>query len=97
MSFLDSILVSIFSIVVVFIVLIIIAVCIGLMKNFFIDKKEDKAVEAKQTPVPIKQEDETELIAVITAAIAECMGTSYFKVNAINRIKEKKEEMQTIK
>ena len=82
LSLLDSGVITIFSMVVVFISLLVISYLIDLMR-VTVAKKDNKAVDTKiiqQAPQPVVntvvEEDDTELVAVITAAIAAMTGTS---------------------
>ena len=82
LSLLDSGVITIFSMVVVFISLLVISYLIDLMR-VSVSKKDKKAVDTntnQQAPQPVVnavvEEDDTELVAVITAAIAAMTGTS---------------------
>ena len=83
----NGIVVTIEGILVVFLILILIMLTIYAMSLFSGEKKTKKAVEpVKAEPVPetVTEEttvDECELIAVLTAAVAACMGTSSSSVN----------------
>ena len=83
-----------FSIVVVFIGLIVISLLIGLLKNISADKKPE---EAKTVVVPVKKEEavinevnDEELVAVISAAIAASMGLSVPQLNirSVRRVQQ---------
>ena len=74
-----------FSIVVVFLGLIVISLLIGLLKNISGDKKPEVA---KTVVAPVKKEEQVinevndeELVAVISAAIAASMGISVPQLN----------------
>ena len=83
-----------FSIVVVFLGLMIISALIDLLKNISGDKKPE---ESKTVVAPVKKEDivtnevnDEELVAVISAAIAASMGLSVPQLNikSIRRIQQ---------
>ncbi len=81
-TLLDAGVITLFSMVVVFLSLLVISYLIDLMRVIF-NKKDNKAVENKtiqQSPQPVVnavvEEDDTELVAVITAAIAAMTGTN---------------------
>ena len=85
----DGIIVTLFSIVMVFVVLVIISAFISMLK--FLDKKEiepvkevmtkdDKAKETKD-PEMVESVDDEELIAVISAAVAASMGLALPDIN----------------
>ncbi len=80
-TLLDAGVITLFSMVVVFISLLVISYLIDLMRVTF-NKKDNKAVEKtiqqSQQPVVniVVEEDDTELVAVITAAIAAMTGTN---------------------
>ena len=83
----NGIVITIEGILVVFLILILIMLTIYAMSLFSGEKKTKKTVEpVKAEPVPetVTEEtpvDECELIAVLTAAVAACMGTSSSSVN----------------
>ncbi len=74
----NGISVTVLGLVVVFAVLIIIMLFIYAMAFFSKDKKAaEKTAEIVSAPEPDEEKtDEGELIAVITAAVAACMGQS---------------------
>ncbi len=79
---LEAGIVTVFSMAVVFISLLVISYIIDLMRVTF-SKKDNKTVENKtiqQVSQPVVntvvEEDDTELVAVITAAIAAMTGTN---------------------
>ena len=85
----DGLIVTLFSIVMVFVVLVIISVFISMLR--FLDKKEiepakevmtkdDKAKELKD-PEMAESVDDEELIAVISAAVAASMGLALPDIN----------------
>ena len=83
-----------FSIVVVFLGLIAISMLIGLLKNISQEKKPEVT---KTTVAPVKKEEQAinevndeELVAVISAAIAASMGLSVPQLNikSIRRIQQ---------
>lgn len=81
-----GVVVTIQGVLVVFLILILIMLVIYAMSLFSGEKKPKKVAE--QVPVkvdaPVAAEetvDEGELIAVLTAAVAACMGTSSSSVN----------------
>lgn len=82
-----GVVITIEGILVVFTILILIMLTIYAMGLFSGEKKSKKAVEPVKTEVaPAKPAgdstvDEGELIAVLTAAVAACMGTSTASVN----------------
>ena len=78
----DALMVAVLGMVVVFIVLAVLALMIVVISKVvaFIERgKKSAAPAAKAAPVPApapKQEDDEEVIAVITAAVAAEMGTT---------------------
>ncbi|MCK9444237.1 MAG: OadG family protein [Tissierellaceae bacterium] len=95
-TFGDSLVVTVFSMTVVFVGLIILAVIISLLKNISVDKKI-KGTEIEVPIVPKQQAkeekvqpsvDDNELVAVIAAAIAASMGVKVPDINikAIRRL-----------
>ncbi len=90
--------VFVIGILVVFMVLIILMGVLTLFKIIFYDIPEKKKIKAKETtvktvenvqaPVEPVYEDDTEIVAVITAAIASILNTSQsrFKIKSIKRI-----------
>lgn len=94
-TFGDSLVVTVFSMAVVFVGLIVLAIIISLLKNLSIDKK----VKGTELEVPIVPEDsrreepqeavdDKELIAVIAAAVAASLGVDVPDINikAIRRL-----------
>lgn len=88
----EALIITGFSIVVVFLGLIMISLLISALKNISGDKKPEvsKVVETpakKEEPV-INQVDDEELVAVIAAAIAASMGVNIPQLNikSIRRI-----------
>ena len=83
----NGIVITIEGILVVFLILILIMLTIYAMSLFSGEKKTKKTVEpvkAESVPETVTEEtpvDECELIAVLTAAVAACMGTSSSSVN----------------
>ena len=83
-----------FSIVVVFVGLIVISLLIGLLKNISQDKKPEveKTVVApvKKEETVINEVNHEELVAVISAAIAASMGLSVPQLNirSIRRVQQ---------
>lgn len=82
----NGIVITIEGVLVVFSILILIMLTIYAMSLFSGEKKAKKTVEpVKAEPVPETAIEETvdeyELIAVLTAAVAACMGTSSSSVN----------------
>lgn len=83
LSLLDAGVITIFSMVVVFLSLLVISYLIDLMR-VLMSKKDNKQVETKTIQQPssvivntaVVEEDDTELVAVITAAIAAMTGTN---------------------
>lgn len=77
--------ITIEGMIVVFLILILIMVTIYGMGLFSGDKKKNKKASAPVTEVveeiPADTVNEEELIAVLTAAVAACMGTSSASVN----------------
>lgn len=71
---------TVMGILVVFLMLIIIMYVIKAMALFSSEKKEEKAAEKAEPAAPaapvVAQNDDCELVAVITAAVACMMGTS---------------------
>lgn len=93
----DSLIITVFSMAVVFLVLIVISILISALKSIGGEKKKEVAkepvesVKAKETIIEDIQEkttDDTELVAVIAAAIAASLGVSVPEVNikSIRRI-----------
>lgn len=92
----DSLIITVFSMVVVFILLIVISIFISILKNIGGEKKKKvttvapptiiKEVEAKDTVIDTQNDEE--LIAVISAAIAASMGVQIPEINikSIRRI-----------
>lgn len=82
-----GVVITIEGMLVVFAILILIMLTIYAMSLFSGEKKSKKAVEsveAEAVPTPsveVSNVDEGELIAVLTAAVAACMGTSSASVN----------------
>jgi sodium pump decarboxylase gamma subunit len=85
----DSLVITIFSMVVVFAVLAVIAFLIGTLKNIGGEKKVETVkevvaqVEVKEPMLDTTINDE-ELVAVITAAIAASLGVSVPEINIKN-------------
>lgn len=83
-SFFDSLVVTVFSMVVVFVVLIIIAYLINLLKVLSNTKKktieESAIIKNVDNDITIEENPE-ELIAVIAAAISASMGLDIPQVN----------------
>ncbi len=86
----EALVVTLVSMLVVFLVLILISIMIGFLKPMGGEKKETKtAAPAKvekpeEKPVAAAQdagEDEEELIAIITAAIANSLGVDIPEIN----------------
>jgi len=95
----DSLIITVFSMSVVFAVLILIAYLIKLLKAISTDEKEKQVENIKQETVVNKmdeiiedseQADDEELVAVISAAIAASLGVSIPEINikAIRRINQ---------
>lgn len=94
----DSLIITLFSISMVFIVLVFISMFISLLKN--LDRKEQSTVKKEIKKVPqtnkelakteekVNTVDDEELVAVISAAIAASLGASLPEINIkkINRI-----------
>ncbi len=83
-----GVVVTIQGILVVFLILVLIMLVIYAMGALSSEKKSKKktaevAVPVQTTPAAVEDvvEDEGELIAVLTAAVAACMGTSSASVN----------------
>ncbi len=79
-----GVVVTIQGIMVVFLILILIMLTIYAMGLFSGDKKVKKEVVTEAPVAPSMVEDavdEGELIAVLTAAVAACLGTSQSSVN----------------
>lgn len=85
----DGLIVTLFSVVMVFVVLVIISVFISMLR--FLEKKEvapveevmtkdDKAEELKDSEL-VEVVDDEELIAVISAAVAASMGLALPEIN----------------
>lgn len=95
----DSLIITVFSMSVVFAVLILIAYLIKLLKAISTDEKEKQVENIKQEAVVNKvdeiiedseQADDEELVAVISAAVAASLGVSIPEINikAIRRINQ---------
>lgn len=93
----EGILVTVVGLAIVFAVLIILMFALMIMKNIFYSpeqsaKKEDTAaavkVPVKEVHKPEKAADDTEIIAVITAAVAAVLNTSskQLKIKSYKRI-----------
>lgn len=98
-TLLDSLIITVFSMAVVFVVLIAIAFLIRVLKAVSTDEKKEETSkqEVKVQTSPITQEkevvqveDEEELVAVISAAIAASLGVSIPEINirTIRRLNE---------
>lgn len=75
----DSLVITLFSMLVVFAGLILISLIIGLLKNVSGGKEEEKKKqvkpkEVKKAATVVKEEDDEELVAVIAAAVAASLG-----------------------
>ncbi len=87
----EALIVTVVSMGVVFVVLILISLTIGFLKSMGVDKKETKGAAPVKQEKPVKNEktaaaqtsevDEEELIAVITAAIANSLGVDIPEIN----------------
>ncbi|MTI68300.1 MAG: hypothetical protein FH753_17095 [Firmicutes bacterium] len=91
----EGLIVTVFSMFIVFLTLIVICfVLFGFKKLFYkennIVKNKTKKPERKRETIKNKNEDEEELVAVLTAAVAECMGknSSQIRIRNIKRIKQ---------
>ena len=93
----DSLIVTFFSITMVFLVLIVISVFISLLKNVNrigkTEKSKDTKIVGKSNKNTVEVEENTsvndeELVAVISAAIAASLGVSVPEINIkkINRV-----------
>jgi len=94
-SFKDSLVITVFSMSVVFLGLVVLAVLISVLKSIGGEKKVE---EIKKSPVPIKPKEnvvenitttnDEELVAVIAAAVASSLGVNVPEVNikSIRRI-----------
>ena len=98
-TLLDSLIITVFSMAVVFGVLVLIAYLIKLLKAISTDKKEKQVENIRQEAVANKmdeiiedreQTEDEELVAVISAAIAASLGVSIPEINikAIRRINQ---------
>lgn len=80
---------TLIGIVTVFIVLILLWGILELFRVIFYHPERDQkpAENSETVQVPAAQEDDTQLIAVITAAVAASMGTqpSQFKIKSFKR------------
>lgn len=92
-TFVDSLVITVFSMVVVFVGLIVLAMLISVLKNIggkkeSEDKKESVAPIKAKEPVKEKLEEATtndeELVAVIAAAVAASLGVSVPEINIKN-------------
>ena len=88
----EALVVTVVSMAVVFVVLILISLTITFLKSLGAEKKEVKKVAPAKEEKPVQkeapvmattegQEDEEELIAVITAAIANSLGVDIPEIN----------------
>ena len=85
---------TIIGLIIVFLVLVVLMVVLVAMKYVFAPKTDKKEVSApvvetaKETPVPIQEEDDEEIIAVLTAAIAASLNTSTYnlKIKSFKRV-----------
>ena len=93
----DSLIVTLFSMTMVFVVLVVISVFISFLKNLnrigkTEESKDDKIVaKSKNSVVEVSEKtsvNDEELVAVISAVIAASMGVSVPKINIkkINRV-----------
>ncbi len=91
----ESLVITVVSMTVVFLVLILISVLISFLKNMGADKKKETKVEKVDTVVKeepkedvVVEEDTEELIAVIAAAVAANLGLNIPDINiqSIRRI-----------
>jgi len=93
----EALIVTVVSMIVVFLVLILISYIIGLLKTFAAGKKPAAVQPEKTGTAVIKQEekapstpelDEGELIAVIAAAVAASLGRDIpeIRINSIRRV-----------
>ena len=96
-SFRDSLIITVFSMAVVFIGLIVLAMLISVLKNIGVEKKVEDVkkpqgpINAKESVVDKIEETTTndeELVAVIAAAVAASLGVTVPEVNikSIRRI-----------
>lgn len=85
----EALIITGFSMVVVFIGLTVISILIGLLKKLG-EEKEEESMETWEIPIkkdePVKEDqeviiDDEELVAVIAAAIAASMGVSIPELN----------------
>lgn len=92
----EGFVIFIIGILVVFTVLMILWALLAVFKVIFYDipnKKKAKAVKKEEVKpvvenaIPVVEEDDTEIVAVITAAIASMLGKSEsgFKIKSIKR------------
>lgn len=87
----DSLIITVFSMVIVFVVLIAISYLIEILRIATNGKKgkegakkviiEEKTVEKKEQVVSEEKVDDEELVAVIAAAIAASLGTTIPQIN----------------
>lgn len=92
----DALVITAFSMVVVFIVLVIISIFISVLKNIGVEKKKEATTVAASTiakkaevkEVVVNNQNDEELVAVIAAAIAASMGVQIPEINikSIRRI-----------
>lgn len=97
-SFGDSLIITVFSMAVVFLGLIVLAMLISVLKNIGGEKKEVATTKEPVAPIKTKEPivekiketnvNDEELVAVIAAAIAASLGVSVPEVNikSIRRI-----------
>jgi len=83
--------ITVMGLLIVFLVLIIIWIVLEIMKKIFDKTKVMPSVqEVKTATVELKQatQDDTELIAVLTAAVAMCLNTSTYnlKIKSYKRV-----------
>jgi len=86
---------TVMGILVVFMILVIIMLVIKAMALFSGNKEENESKKAEAAPAPaaaaaVKKEDDGEIVAVITAAIASMLGESAtgFRVKSYRRVQD---------
>lgn len=102
----DGLLVTVFSMAIVFIVLVAISFLIDILRKTLAEdgtkKQEVKEIEVKEEfkeePVKSKEMDDEELVAVIAAAIACSMGVELPDINikSIKRVSPKSTAWQNV-
>lgn len=86
-SFLQALIITFISIIVVVLVLAIISYAIGILKSFSKSDYEEEQLDTNIVEKPKEETNDDELVAVIAAALAASMGLEIPHIR-INRIKK---------